>query len=330
MIDQTQLPYREAYACAADWQQVVDAIRRLVVRGAPAIGIAGAAALALRAAELCAPGAALPDAAAYRAELASAAQAIAAARPTAVNLAHEVGRALAAAEALLAQGGAPEEVPPALFRFTEELIADDERRCRRIGAVGADALEGRRRILTHCNAGSLACAFYGTALGVVYAAAERGGIERVYADETRPVGQGARLTAWELARAGVPVTLICDDMAASVMAQGLVDAVVVGADRIARNGDTANKIGTLGVAVLAQHFNIPFYVAAPLSTVDAACASGADIVIEQRSAAEVLDPGIAGVDILNPAFDVTPAALISAIITEAGAFAPAEVGSRCA
>lgn len=330
MIDQTQLPYREAYACAADWQQVVDAIRRLVVRGAPAIGIAGAAALALRAAELCAPGAALPDAAAYRAELASAAQAIAAARPTAVNLAHEVGRALAAAEALLAQGGAPEEVPPALFRFTEELIADDERRCRRIGAVGADALEGRRRILTHCNAGSLACAFYGTALGVVYAAAERGGIERVYADETRPVGQGARLTAWELARAGVPVTLICDDMAASLLASGRVDAVVVGADRIAANGDVANKIGTLGVAVAAARFGVPFYVAAPLATVDASVSDGAAIPIEERDPSEVLPTPLAGVDVWNPAFDVTPAELIAAVITEAGVFAPSEVARACA
>jgi len=170
--------------------------------------------------------------------------------------------------------------------------------------------------------------FYGTALGVVYAAATQGKIERVYADETRPVGQGARLTTWELARVGIPTTLICDNMAASLMAQGRVDAVVVGADRIARNGDTANKIGTYGLAVLAKEHGIPFYVAAPLSTVDSTLADGSGIVIEQRAASEVLPQAIEGVDVWNPAFDVTPARFISKIVTEKGACAPAEFAAR--
>lgn len=177
-------------------------------------------------------------------------------------------------------------------------------------------------MLTHCNAGSLATAFYGTALGVVYAAAEQGKIERVYADETRPVGQGARLTSWELARAGVPCTLVCDNMAASLMAKGEVDAVIVGADRIAANGDAANKIGTYGVAVLARHHGVPFYVAAPTSTIDPAIADGSGIPIEERDASEVLPVAIEGVDVWNPAFDVTPAGLITRIVTERGAFEP--------
>ncbi|WP_349101259.1 S-methyl-5-thioribose-1-phosphate isomerase [Eggerthella lenta] len=187
---------------------------------------------------------------------------------------------------------------------------------------GAALLRQGSRVLTHCNAGSLATAFYGTALGVVYAAAEQGKIERVYADETRPVGQGARLTSWELARAGVPCTLVCDNMAASLMAKGEVDAVIVGADRIAANGDAANKIGTYGVAVLARHHGIPFYVAAPTSTIDPAIADGSGIPIEERDASEVLPVAIEGVDVWNPAFDVTPAGLITRIVTERGAFEP--------
>lgn len=202
---------------------------------------------------------------------------------------------------------------------------EDEAANRRIGAFGAELLPDGCNVLTHCNAGSLATSFYGTALGVVYAAAAAYKIRRVFADETRPVCQGSRLTAWELARAGVPITLICDDMAASVMASGKVDAVVVGADRIAANGDVANKIGTLGVAVLARHFGIPFYVAAPTSTVDPAMADGASIPIEERAADEVLPQPIPGVSVFNPAFDVTPAELICAIITEAGAFEPADI-----
>ena len=189
---------------------------------------------------------------------------------------------------------------------------------RAIGANGAALLPQGCRILTHCNAGSLATYYYGTALGVVYAAAEQGKVERVYADETRPVGQGARLTAWELSRAGVPVTLICDNMAASLMAKGEIDAVVVGADRIAANGDVANKIGTYSVAVLAHEHGIPFYVAAPTSTIDRSIPDGSRIPIEQRAPSEVLPDPIPGVDVYNPAFDVTPARYVTAIITEAG------------
>lgn len=205
------------------------------------------------------------------------------------------------------------------------MTREDETANRAMGAHGAALLPHGARVLTHCNAGSLATAFFGTALGVVYAAAEEGKIERVYADETRPVGQGARLTAWELARAGVPVTLICDNMAASVMAQGLVDAVIVGADRITANGDAANKIGTYGLAVLAKHHGIPLYVVAPTSTIDFSLSEGSQIPIEQRRPEEVLAAPIDGVEVYNPAFDVTPAALISKIITEQGVFDPAHL-----
>ena len=196
----------------------------------------------------------------------------------------------------------------------------DEATNRKIGAYGAELLKPNSTVLTHCNAGSLATVFYGTALGVIYAAAEQGKIARVYADETRPVGQGARLTAWELAQVGIPVTLECDNMAGALMQTGKVDAVIVGADRIAKNGDTANKIGTYSLAVLARYHHIPFYVAAPTSTVDLSMAMGASIPIEQRSATEVLSCPFEGVSVYNPAFDVTPAELISAWITEKGVF----------
>lgn len=343
LLDQTRLPSEESYLITPDWREVVDAIKRLAVRGAPAIGIAGAAAVALRAAEFVRAQGAGPrddaadfertfviDDAAFDAELYAeslkvSADIIASARPTAVNLAWAVERALGAARDALGAGGGPQEVADALFSFVKQLEAEDEAANRAIGAHGAALLPHGARVLTHCNAGSLATAFFGTALGVVYAAAEQGKVVRVYADETRPVGQGARLTAWELARAGVPVTLICDNMAASIMAAGKVDAVVVGADRIAANGDVANKIGTYGVAVLAAHHGIPFYVAAPTSTLDLSLATGAQIPIEQRTASEVIAQPIEGVDVLNPAFDVTPARLVTKIITERGAFSPDEL-----
>ena len=228
------------------------------------------------------------------------------------------------------EGAAPRAVAEALASLTRRMIAEDEAANRTMGAHGAALLPDGATILTHCNAGSLATAFYGTALGVVYAAAEQGKIARVFADETRPIGQGARLTAWELARAGVPATLICDDMAASLLASGQVDAVVVGADRIAANGDVANKIGTLGVAVAAARFGVPFYVAAPLATVDASVPDGSAIPIEERDPSEVLPVPLAGVDVWNPAFDVTPAELVTAVITEAGVFAPSDVARACA
>ena len=311
-IDERQLPGQLRMVETSDWREVVDAVKTLAVRGAPAIGLAGASAMALWAAHA-------RDAAGIGAVAAE----VSSARPTAVNLKWAVDRVLDEA----ARVGA-HEMPEALFALVKRMEAEDEAANRAIGAHGAALLGPHTRVLTHCNAGSLGTFFYGTALGIVYSAAEQGKVERVYADETRPVGQGARLTAWELSRAGVPVTLICDNMAASLMAQGLVDAVIVGADRIARNGDAANKIGTYGVAILAHEHGIPFYVAAPTSTIDPSIDRGADIVIEQRAAAEVLPQPIPGVDVWNPAFDITPARYITRIVTENGAFPPEELAAR--
>ena len=321
-VDQRLLPGKLAIERTADWGAVVDAIKTLAVRGAPAIGVAGAAAVALWAREAAGGATGAGEVSAYRAALERTAEEIACARPTAVNLRWAVERVLGRARVALDGGAAPAAVADALFAEAKRMEAEDEAANRAIGAHGAALLRQGSRVLTHCNAGSLATAFYGTALGVVYAAAEQGKIERVYADETRPVGQGARLTSWELARAGVPCTLVCDNMAASLMAKGEVDAVIVGADRIAANGDAANKIGTYGVAVLARHHGIPFYVAAPTSTIDPAIADGSGIPIEERDASEVLPVAIEGVYVWNPAFDVTPAGLITRIVTERGAFEP--------
>ena len=257
-VDQRLLPGKLAIERTADWGAVVDAIKTLAVRGAPAIGVAGAAAVALWAREAAGGATGAREVSAYRAALERTAEEIACARPTAVNLRWAVERVLGRARVALDGGAAPAAVADALFAEAKRMEAEDEAANRAIGAHGAALLRQGSRVLTHCNAGSLATAFYGTALGVVYAAAEQGKIERVYADETRPVGQGARLTSWELARAGVPCTLVCDNMAASLMAKGEVDAVIVGADRIAANGDAANKIGTYGVAVLARHHGVPF------------------------------------------------------------------------
>ena len=327
-IDERLLPGELRIEQARDWHAVVDAVKVLAVRGAPAIGLAGASALALWAADAAdALERGVASASEVRAEMAAVAEEVACARPTAVNLRWAVGRAQDAAAGAMGAGGFS-AVPDALFSLVCDMQDDDERTNRAIGAAGAALLSQGSRILTHCNAGSLGTYFYGTALGIVYAAAAQGKVERVFADETRPVGQGARLTTWELSRVGIPTTLICDNMAASLMAQGRVDAVIVGADRIARNGDAANKIGTYGVAVLAREHGLPFYVAAPTSTIDPALASGAGIVIEQRDASEVLAQPIAGVEVWNPAFDVTPARLISKIITENGAFEPRELESR--
>ena len=321
-VDQRLLPGKLAIERTADWGAVVDAIKTLAVRGAPAIGVAGAAAVALWAREAAGGATGAREVSAYRAALERTAEEIACARPTAVNLRWAVERVLGRARVALDGGAAPAAVADALFAEAKRMEAEDEAANRAIGAHGAALLRQGNRVLTHCNAGSLATAFYGTALGVVYAAAEQGKIERVYADETRPVGQGARLTSWELARAGVPCTLACDNMAASLMAKGEVDAVIVGADRIAANGDAANKIGTYGVAVLARHHGVPFYVAAPTSTIDPAIADGSGIPIEERAASEVLPVALEGVDVWHPAFDVTPAGLITRIVTERGAFEP--------
>lgn len=326
-VDQRKLPDELIFARTSDWRVAVDAIKTLAVRGAPAIGVAGGAAVALWAAEEARRfmrGERLDREARY-ASLDAASDAIVNARPTAVNLFWAVSRATEIAH-LLIEGGVDElRAAEHLYEYAKCLEEADEEVNRAIGENGAALLEPNSRILTHCNAGSLATAFYGTALGVVYTAAAEGKVARVYADETRPVGQGARLTAWELARVGIPVTLICDNMAASLMARGEVDAVVVGADRIAANGDTANKIGTYGVAVLARHHGIPFYVAAPTSTIDPDMADGSGIPIEERAPSEVLARPLDGVEIWNPAFDVTPAALISGIVTECGVFEPGEL-----
>lgn len=328
-VDQRVLPGRLEVVRAYCWREVVGAICGLAVRGAPALGVCGAAAVALwldGAAE--SEEGSFADVAALLEELRQASSQIASARPTAVNLSWGVSRVRDAAVQAIENGGRIRDVARLAFASSKAVEAQDEECCRRIGAFGAALLpsrEGGCRVLTHCNAGSLACSFYGTALGVVYSAAQEGRIARVYADETRPVGQGARLTAWELARAGVPVTLICDNMAASAMAQGMVDAVVVGADRIAANGDVANKIGTLGVAVLAKRFGVPFFVAAPVSTVDAGLPCGSLIPIEQRDPREVMADAPEGVEIWNPAFDVTPAELVDAIVTERGVFEPGRI-----
>lgn len=346
LVDQRRLPGDLVFVRTSDWREVVDAVKTLAVRGAPAIGVAGAAAVMLAAFEY----ESRDD---FDERLEEAARAIAEARPTAVNLSWGVRRAMETAQEARNAGEAAAQTSEALYTLAEDLIAEDEAVNRRIGAHGAQLLRelagkrgkanGRRampqqrdersscpthdrgaalNILTHCNAGSLATAFFGTALGVVYASAQEGLINRVYADETRPVNQGARLTVWELARAGVPVTLQCDDMAASLMMEGQVDAVIVGADRIAANGDVANKIGTLGLAIMARHLEIPFYVAAPKSTTDCTTKTGSDIPIEERDSSEVLAEPIPGVAVRNPAFDVTPYELISAIITEDGVWQP--------
>lgn len=322
-LDERLLPAEVRFGKTGSWQRVVSAIKELAVRGAPAIGAAGAAAVALWAVNEGARGDAGDAAGAdVLAALRPIAAEIASARPTAINLRWAVSRMLEVAEREAAAGASASRLADALFACAQGIEAQDEAVNRAIGRAGADLVPPDARILTHCNAGSLATVFFGTALGVVYAAAEQGRVKRVFADETRPVGQGARLTAWELARAGVPVTVICDNMAASLMAKGEVDLVIVGADRIAANGDVANKIGTYGLAVLARHHGIPFYVAAPASTFDLSLSCGDEIPIEERSPREVMPTQVSGVEVWNPAFDVTPAELVSGIVTEHGVFPP--------
>ena len=313
-IDQRLLPGELKVSETTQWREVIDAIKTLAVRGAPAIGIAGAAAVAL----WLENDAVVVDEDDFTQALDIVAREVTDARPTAVNLTWAVDNKVAYIHEQLEDGAPLEEMGLNACTYVQQLAADDERINRAIGENGAPLIPDNACILTHCNAGSLATAFYGTALGVIYAAAEQGRVQKVFADETRPVGQGARLTVWELAQAGVDVTLNCDNMAATLMAQGKIDCVIVGADRIARNGDTANKIGTYGLAVSAQYHKIPFYVAAPLSTFDLSLETGAEIPIEQRAAAEVLPQPIEGVGVYNPAFDVTPGELVTAFITEQG------------
>jgi len=323
LLDQTRLPDEETYLRCGAVDDVIGAIRRLSVRGAPAIGVAGAygVALAARLAAAASPG----DPAAFRAQVEREAARLRASRPTAVNLAWAVDRLLVRLREL--DGRPPAEQASELRELARAVHAEDEESCRGIGRYGAALLPDDATVLTHCNAGALATAGMGTALAVVYAAHQAGKRVHVLSDETRPLLQGARLTAWECARMGVPVTVLCDNAAGSVLATGQVDRVVVGADRIAANGDAANKIGTYPLAVLAREHGVPFYVAAPLSTVDFDTPTGAGIPIEQRDPEEVTAPrgmriAPPGVAALNPAFDVTPHRLIAAIITDRGVAEP--------
>jgi methylthioribose-1-phosphate isomerase len=320
LLDQTLLPVQEMDRPCTTWQEVAEAIRTLVVRGAPAIGVTAAFGVVL-----AARASAAREFDGLMADLEEAIKGLGATRPTAVNLFWALERMR---RVTLAHRPLP--VPALRDRLLAEaqaILDEDVAANRALGAHGATLVPERARILTHCNAAALATAGYGTAGGVIRAAHERGRVALVWVDETRPVMQGSRLTAWEMVKEGIPHRLISDVAAAFVMKRGEVDLVVTGADRIAANGDTANKIGTYGLAVLARYHGIPFYIAAPLSTIDPSIATGASIVIEERDPAEVR--GVAGRQtapadspVFNPAFDVTPAELITAIITERGISRP--------
>ncbi|MET0388946.1 MAG: S-methyl-5-thioribose-1-phosphate isomerase [Polyangiales bacterium] len=321
MLDQRRLPTEVVYHRYDKPDQVVDAIRDMVVRGAPAIGIAAAYGLALMA------HIERGDQSAFLVANGVASRVLNQARPTAVNLAWAIARMSrrAAEVAKLA----PEERERAMLLEAEAIHREDLEACRTMGRLGAERVPDGATILTHCNAGALATGGYGTALGVIRAAHEQGKRIRVLADETRPYLQGARLTAWELHEDGIPVEVITDSMAGHFFQRGAIDFCVVGSDRIAANGDVANKIGTYSVAVLAKHHGVPFTVAAPWSTVDLSCPSGKDIPIEERSRDEVARLGgtvlvADGIPCRHPAFDVTPAALVSEVFTERGRFRPAQ------
>ncbi len=315
MIDQRKLPIEEIYVECLSFEDVAWAIKEMVIRGAPAIGVAAAMGIALGAVK-----SKKRDRIEFLAEIKEIATVILGTRPTAVNLFWAVKRMTN-----LVDENKDKNIDLIKERLVEEakkIYEEDIETCKRIGKVGSELIKDGSTILTHCNAGALATAGYGTALGVIRAAFEGGKRIKVIATETRPFLQGARLTAWELDKDGIPVTLITDNMAGYVMGKGMVDAVVVGADRIALNGDVANKIGTYSLSILAKFHKIPFYVVAPISTIDYNCASGDLIPIERRDAKEVthiLGNKIApDVDVLNPAFDVTPNENISSIITENG------------
>lgn len=322
LLDQTRLPNEVAWIECGDVATLHEAIRSLRVRGAPAIGCAAAYGVVVAAKEIAAR-----RVADWFGELCKACDHLAAARPTAVNLFWALRRMRHCAESVCAE---PLDAARArLLREAHAIRDEDAAMCRAIGRHGAALIPPGGGVLTHCNAGALATSEYGTALALMYTAHERGTKFHVFVDETRPLLQGARLTAWELMQAGIDVTLICDNMAAQVMREGRVSIVVTGADRIAANGDTANKIGTYGVAVLAKAHGIPFYVAAPSSTFDLTISNGASIPIEQRGAAEVCEgferrTAPVGVECYNPAFDVTPAGLIAGIVTELGVIRPVD------
>ncbi|MFL5581552.1 MAG: S-methyl-5-thioribose-1-phosphate isomerase [Gemmatimonadaceae bacterium] len=318
MVDQRKLPSQELYVRCRTSQEVAKAIRTMVIRGAPAIGVAAGMGIALGMRRSTAKGTNQ-----FAVEFQKLCDLMAATRPTAVNLFWAIDRMKRAFAAGAQAGESPEEISRRLDREAKAIHDEDVANCRLMGGHGAAVVADGARVLTHCNAGALATAGYGSALGVIRAAVEQGKKIAVFADETRPFLQGARLTAWELVRDGIDTTVITDNMAASMMRLGNVDLVVVGADRIAANGDVANKIGTYGVAVLAREHEIPFYVAAPLSTIDLNTPDGSKIPIEERSDREVTHVGAnrvtpEGARIRNPAFDVTPARYVTAIITERG------------
>ncbi|MDA3951717.1 MAG: S-methyl-5-thioribose-1-phosphate isomerase [Spirochaeta sp.] len=316
LLDQTQLPVDVTVEEQTSVEQVWDSIKKLKVRGAPAIGVAGAYGLVVAMRDKT-----TLDAGAFMDELQRNADYLDSSRPTAVNLSWALKRVVAAArESGAATGGALLDV----VRETAEAIhQEDIELCRKIGEYGVPLIQDGMGVLTHCNAGRLATSEYGTATAPMYLAHQNGVRFSVYSDESRPLLQGSRLTAWELKEAGIDVYTITDNMAAFVMQQGLIDLVIVGTDRVAANGDVANKIGTMGVAILAKHFGIPFYVASPFSTIDLATPTGSDIVIEERGEDEVTHFGLRrtapeGIKVRNPAFDVTPNELVTAIITDRG------------
>jgi methylthioribose-1-phosphate isomerase len=321
-IDQTKLPTEEVYVTSRSYQEVADAIYTMIVRGAPAIGVAAAMGVALGVRDARAT-----SVAELQPQFDVICKTLAATRPTAVNLFWAIQRMQDRFNALVAANQSVSEIKTALIAEAQRMHAEDIAACVAMGKHGAALLPKSGGVLTHCNAGALATCGYGTALGVIRAAVEAGAKINVYADETRPFLQGSRLTAWELQKDGIPTTVIADNMAGVMMRQGKVGAVIVGADRIAANGDVANKIGTYSVAILAKEHGIPFYVAAPWSTVDLATATGEQIPIEERNSKEVTH--LAGKQIApdnirveNPAFDVTPHRYIAAIITERGVARP--------
>ncbi|MGG6284092.1 S-methyl-5-thioribose-1-phosphate isomerase [Leptolyngbya sp. AN03gr2] len=328
LIDQTRLPGEYALVDIHRCDDMARAIKTMIVRGAPAIGVAAAYGIYLGAREIEAT-----NREQFLARLEKVAEQLRATRPTAVNLFWAIEQMLKTARQTL---GSVEYLKEALLLAAKQIQEDDLETCRSIGDHGLAALPStpeKLRLLTHCNAGALATAGYGTALGVVRSAWAANRLERVYADETRPRLQGAKLTAWECAQEGIPVTVITDNMAAHCMQRGMIDAVVVGADRIAANGDAANKIGTYSVALIAKAHNIPFFVAAPVSTIDFQISDGSQIPIEERDPVEIYQIGETiicppGIEYYNPAFDVTPAELITAIVTEFGAFAPNQIQAR--
>jgi methylthioribose-1-phosphate isomerase len=320
MVDQRKLPAQELYVRCRNAQEVAKAIRTMVIRGAPAIGVAAAMGIALGMKKSAARGTRQ-----YAVEFQKVCDLMAATRPTAVNLFWAIDRMKRAFSEGAQAGESTEELSARLGREARRIHDEDVASCRAMGAFGAEMVSDGARVLTHCNAGALATAGYGSALGVIRAAVEQGKNIAVFADETRPFLQGARLTAWELVRDGINTTVITESMAGPLMRAGEIDIVVVGADRIAANGDTANKIGTYTVAVLAHEHGIPFYVAAPLSTIDLSTPDGDRIPIEERDQREVSHFGSSrltpiGAKIRNPAFDVTPHRYIAGIITEKGIF----------